>query len=121
MVLVNDYANPATASVFKAAHHAAVAVNLHIATGTHNLSGKQDREVHDRAHGYVAINREEHAVGGNVLRLRRASSALRLQLYGQMQRKAWSTLHFGIVLDRRLLRLRVHSLRIPQLLSCGFA
>src|ERR1039458_8960309 len=88
MVLVNYYANAAAAPVFKAAHHAAVAINLHITTRTHDLSGQKDREVHDRAHGYVAIDCEEHAVGGNVLRLCGVSSALRLQLDGQMQRKA---------------------------------
>ena len=106
MVFVNYNANPATALVFKAANHAAVAVNLHITTGTHDISWKQDREVHDRAHGDVTVHREEDAVGGDVLRLCRTSSALRLQLHGQMQGKPGSTLHFGIVLDRSL-RLRI--------------
>src|SRR5271170_7913461 len=106
MVFVTHYANSATALVFKAANHTAMAINLHVATGTHYISRQEDREVHDRAHRYVAINREEHAVGGDVLRLRRAGSPLRLQLHGQMQRKPRSTLHFGIVLDRSL-RLRV--------------
>src|ERR1700734_3605997 len=106
VVLVNHYANSATAFVFKAANHTSVAVDLHITTRTHYISGKQDREVHDRAHGNVAIDREEHTVGGDILRLRRTRSALRLQLHRQMQGKPRSTLHFGIVLDRSL-RLRV--------------
>ncbi len=70
MVFVNYYANAAPALVFKAANHTAVAVDLHIATGTHNFSRKQDREVHHRTHWDVTVHREEHSVGGNVLRLR---------------------------------------------------
>jgi len=44
MVLVNHYANAAAALIFEAADHAAVAVNLHIAPRTHNVSRKQNGE-----------------------------------------------------------------------------
>ena len=75
MVFVNHYANAAPALVFKAANHAAVAVNLHIATRTYNFTWKQNREVHHRTYGDVAIHREEHAIGGDILRLRGTSPA----------------------------------------------
>src|SRR5258706_13900008 len=114
MVFVNHYTYTATALIFEAANHAAMAVNLYVATRTHNVSRKQNGEVHQRTDGYIAIHREEHAVGGDVLRLRGASSALRPHGNRQMHRKRRGTLHFGIVLDRSLLLLRVHL----QLLLC---
>jgi hypothetical protein len=116
MVFVNHYANAATALVFKAADHAAMAVNLDIATRTHDIARKQNRKVYGGAYWNVFIHREEHAVGGNVLRFRRAGMALRLQLHRQMQRKSRSTLHFGIVLDRGF-RLGIYR----QLFLCSFA
>jgi len=116
MVFVNHYANSATALVFKTADHTAMAVNLDVATRAHNIARKQNREVDDGADRNVSIHREEHAVGGNVLRFRRAGLALRLQLHRQMQRKSRSTLHFGIVLDRGF-RLGIYR----QLFLCSFA
>jgi len=107
MVFVNYYANAAAALIFEAADHAAVAVNLYIATGANNVSRKQNREIHQRTHGNVAIHREEHTVGRDIVRLRCASPALRPYGHGQVQGKPRSTLHFGIVLDRSLLLLRV--------------
>ena len=103
MVFVNYYANAAPALVFKAANHAAMAIDLYIAPGTYDLSGKQNREVHHRTHGDVAIHREQHAIGGDILRLRGTRPARRIYLHGQMQRKPRSTLHRGIVLNRSLL------------------
>ena len=117
MVLVNHDAYAAPASIFKAANYTAMTVNLHIAAGTHNFSWKQNGEVHDRAYWDIAIHREEHAVGGYVLRLGRTGAVLRRHFYRQMQRKARSTLHCGIVLDRSLGFLRVH----PLLFLCCFA
>ena len=116
MVFINHYANAATALVFKATNHTAMAVDLHITSRTHDISRKQNRELHQRPHGNVAIHREQHAVGGDVLRLGGTGSALRLHFHGQMQRKPRSTLHFGIVLDRSL-RLSVHRALLP----CRFA
>ena len=117
MVLVNHYADAAPASIFKAANHTAVTVNLHIATGTYNFSGKQNGEIDDRAYRDIAIHREEHAVGGYILRFRRAGTVLRRHFYRQVQRKARGTLHRGIVLDRSLGFLRVD----PRLCLCCFA
>ena len=81
--------------------------------GTHNFGRQQNREVHHRAHRDVAVHREEHAVGGDVLRLRRIRAALRLHSTRQMQRKARSTLHVGIVLDRSLLLSAGPSCAVP--------
>src|SRR6266852_1385978 len=107
MVLVNHYANAAAALIFEAADHTAVAVNLYIAPRTHNVSRKQNGELHQRTYGNVAIHGEEHAVRGNVCRLRGTISALRSDSNGQVQGEPRSTLHFGIVLNRSLLLLRV--------------
>src|SRR5205807_8474942 len=114
MVLVNHYANATAALIFEPADHPAVAVNLYIATRTHNVSRKQNSELHQRTHGDVAIHSEEHAVRGNVCRLRGTISALRSDRNRQVQGEPRSTLHFGIVLDRSLLLLRVRR----QLLLC---
>src|SRR5260370_26704104 len=103
MVFVDHYANPATALIFKAPDYAAMAVNLHVTTRTHNFSREHDGEIHHRAHWHVAIHRKEHAVGGDVLRLRSTSSTLRRHLHSQMQRKPRRTLHCRIVLALRLL------------------
>jgi hypothetical protein len=62
MVLVNHYANPATSAIFEAADDTPVAVDLYITTRTHNISWKQNREVHHRTDGNIAIHREEDAV-----------------------------------------------------------
>jgi len=78
---------PRDGLVFKAANHAAMAVNLPHHNGNPRHLLEADREVHDRAHGDVTVHSEEHAVGGDVWRLCRTSSALRLQLHGQMQGK----------------------------------
>src|ERR1700740_2227649 len=103
MVFVDHYAYAAAALIFKAANHAALVINLHIATRTHNISRKKDRELHQRTNGNIAIHGEEHAVGRDVLRLGGTGSVLRTNGYRQMQRKARCALHFGIVLDRSLL------------------
>src|ERR1017187_10575963 len=116
MVFVNHHAYAATPFVLKAADYAAMTVNLYVGRGAHNISRKQDGEVHHRTHGNVAIHSEEHAIGGDVLGFRQTCAALRFQFHGQMQRKSRSTLHFSIVLDRSLpLRFR------RQLLLCRFA
>jgi len=117
MVLVNHYADTTPASIFKATNNAAMTVNLHIAAGTNNFSWKQNGEIHDRTYWDIAIHREEHAVGGYVLRLRRTGAVLRGHFYRQVQRKARGTLHCRIVLDRSLGFLRVD----PLLLLCCFA
>lgn len=107
MVFVNHYANPATALIFEAADDATVAINVDIATGTYNVSGKKYGEIDQRTDGNIAIHGEEHAVGGDVLCFRNASSGLRLDLNRKVQGKARRTLHFCIVLDRSLLLVRV--------------
>jgi hypothetical protein len=107
MVFVNYYAYSATALVFKAADDTAVAINLDIATRTYNVSGKKYGEIDQRTDGNIAIHGEEHAVGGDVLRFCSTSSGLRLDLNWKVQGKARRTLHFCIVLDGRLLFLRV--------------
>ena len=107
MVFVNHYANTATALVFKAADYTAMAVDLHITAGTHDIARKQDRKIHYRTHWYVSIHCKQDTIGRDVLGFHHAVTALRFQLYGQMQRKTWSALHFRIVLGRRfLLRVR---------------
>ena len=116
MVFVNHYAYAAAPFVFKAAHHAAVAINLNIATGADNIARKQDGEIHQRTHRNIAIHCEENAVGGDILRFRGTGAACRFQFDRQMQRKTRSTLHFSVVLDRSLL-LRFRR----QLLLCRFA
>lgn len=116
MVFVNHYAYAATAFVFKAAHHATMAINLNIATGAHNIARKQDGEIHQRTYRDVTIHGEENSVGGDVLCFRRTGAACRFQFDRQMQRKTRSTLHFSVVLDRSLL-LRFRR----QLLLCRFA
>ena len=117
MIFVNHNANPATALVFEAAHYAAMAIDLHIAMGTHDISRQQDREIHRRTHRNIAVHREQHAIGRDILRLRRTRSVLRFHFHGKVQGKPRSTLHFCIVLDRSLLRLRFDR----PLLLCGFA
>jgi hypothetical protein len=107
MVLVNHYANTATAPVFKAADHTAVTVNLYVTTRTYNVSRKQNREVHNRTDRNVAIHRKKDAVRRDVLRLSGASSALRRHFHSQVQGKPRSTLHCGVVLALRLLRNRL--------------
>src|SRR5260370_38455279 len=99
MVLVNHYANAAAALIFEAADHAAVAVNLHIAPRTHNVSRKQNGELHQRTHGDVVIHREEPAAGGNVCRLPGTISALRSAGNGHGQRKPRCTPKLGLWID----------------------
>jgi len=82
MVLVNHNTNASTAFILKAANYAAVAVNLNITTRTHNIAGKQDREIDDRTNGDVAIHGEEDTVGRDVLSFRQTVAALRFQFHG---------------------------------------
>ncbi len=108
MILVNHDTHATAAVILKAANYAAVAVNLNIRAGTYDMAGKEDGEIDHRTHGDIAIHGEEDTVGGDVLRFRRVVAALRFQFHGKMQRKTRSTLHIGIVLQRRLL-LRIGS------------
>jgi hypothetical protein len=104
---VDHHAHAAAAFIFKAAHHASMAVNLNICTGTHNIARKQDREVDHGTHRNVSVHGEQDSVGRDVLGFRQAVAGLRFQFHGQMQRKTRSALHFRIVSVRRfLLRVR---------------
>src|SRR5580698_10871050 len=78
MVFVDHYAHTAPASIFKAAHHATAAVNLHILARAHHVGRQQNRKVHHRSHRHVAIHRKQNAVGRDVLGLRRIRAALTL-------------------------------------------
>lgn len=103
MVFVDHYPNRATAMIFKAPNHTAMAINLYVTTRTHDFSRKQNGEIHHRAHCHIAVHRKEYAVGGDISRLRGTSSALRHYLHSQMQGKPRRTLHCGIVLALCLL------------------
>src|SRR5579872_303506 len=97
MVFVDDYAHASTPVIFKAADHAAVAIDLHIAARADHFTGKENRKVDARTDGDVAIHGEQNAVGGNVLSLRLIAATVGFEFHWQMQRKARSALHFGIV------------------------
>src|SRR5262249_16842743 len=97
LILIDHDAYTATSSIFKATHHAAAAVELHIAPRTDHFGRKHDREIHHRPDWHIRFHREQHSIRRNVFRLGEECSALRLDRRRQMQRKPRRTLHFFVM------------------------
>jgi len=68
-ILVNHYANAATAAVLKTAHHSPAAIDLHVRLRSDNIGGKRQCEIHSRTDRDIYIHAEEDAIGGNIFRL----------------------------------------------------
>src|ERR1700741_4815300 len=85
MVFVDYHTNSATALIFKTANHAAMTIDLHVTTRTHNFSGKHDGEIDHRADRNIAIHGEQDSVRRDVLRLCGTCPALGHDLHRQMQ------------------------------------
>src|SRR5437588_6609108 len=55
-ILVDHYADAATATVLKTAHHSPAAINLHVRLRSHNVGGKRQCEIHSRTDGDIHIH-----------------------------------------------------------------
>src|SRR2546423_2590717 len=70
VIFVDHTPDAAATSIFEAAYYASTAIDLHVAPRPHDIGGQQDREVDHRSHGHIFVHGKQHAVGGNIFRLR---------------------------------------------------
>jgi hypothetical protein len=127
VILINYDAYAATASILKAAHDTASAIDLHVPPRAYDFGWQQNRKVNHGAYGHIVLHRKQYAVGRDIFRLRHVRAALCLYRRRKMQRETRRTLHFfevphvGLHLSHlRFARVHCHA-SLHKLPSADFA
>src|SRR6185369_4524303 len=112
VILVDDHAHTATATVFKTSHYTSATIELHVCGRAHHVGGQRDREVDHGTDRHVGVDLKHHTVGRDVFRLGAARSGLRTHRDRKLDRKARRTLN--VVVARAVLGPVTHRLLTPE-------
>ena len=102
MIFVDDHANTAAAAIFKAAHHSAAAIDLHVCRPPSTSAGSMMVKSTSEPTGTSLSIANSTPLAEMFSVSARIGCALRFHRRRQMQWKPWSTLHVIVVSDVHL-------------------